>query len=391
MDALRQKGGSDEAKAKMAAEAASGSRQPLFIGADIYRKQAFGPHHPLGIPRVTLVYELCAMLGWFEGEAFRRSPRANRAALRSFHQPDYIEALARASEEQRVSAETRKRYHLGTMANPIFPGLFERASTAVGGSILAGELAAEGRVVFHPSGGTHHGRPGRASGFCYFNDPVFAVLTLLEKGLARVLYVDLDAHHGDGVQDAFAAEPRVLTVSIHEEGRWPRTGERDDRGGGSARNLPVPRGFNDTELAYLMDEAVLPLSQRFAPEAVVVTCGTDGLDGDPLTAMALSNRALWQAVQQLTALTDVTVVLGGGGYNPWTLARCWTGLWGLLSGQKLPERLPEAGQALLAEVSCDLIDDEDVLPEWTTTLVDAPRPGALRAEVRDLPAGVLAE
>src|SRR5207344_3103305 len=104
-----------------------------------------------------------------------------------------------------VNAEERTRYGLGTMENPLFPGLFERAATSVGGSILAAQLALEGRVAFHPAGGTHHGRPGRASGFCYFNDPVFAVLTLLRAGLERVLYVDLDAHHGDGVQDAFAA------------------------------------------------------------------------------------------------------------------------------------------------------------------------------------------
>src|SRR5690606_37637711 len=124
--------------------------------------------------------------------------------------------------------------------NPLFPGLFERAATSVGGSILAARLALEGRIAYHPAGGTHHGRPDRASGFCYFNDPAFAILALLEAGLERVLYVDLDAHHGDGVQDAFAADERVHTVSIHEAGRWPGTGAASDTGDGRACNLPVP-------------------------------------------------------------------------------------------------------------------------------------------------------
>ena len=206
--------------------------------------------------------------------------------------------------------------------------------------MLAAELALEGHVVFHPSGGTHHGRPDRASGFCYFNDPVFALLTLLEHGLERLLYVDLDAHHGDGVQDAFADDPRVLTVSIHEEKRWPHSGLVDDRARGGARNLPVPAGFNDDELGFLMREAVLPLADAFAPQAVVVTCGADPLAGDPLSKLELSNVALWQAVESLVQLTQRSVVLGGGGYNPWTVVRCWSGLWGRLSGREIPAGLP---------------------------------------------------
>jgi acetoin utilization protein AcuC len=364
-------------------------RQALFVGSDVYREAAFGRHHPLSIVRVAGVVDLCEMLDWFAPGQFRDSPRADERQLAKFHDPGYIAALRTADADGRVDPETRRRYRIGTMENPLFPGLYRRATTAVGGSILAAELALEGHVVFHPSGGTHHGRPDRASGFCYFNDPVFALLTLLEHGLERLLYVDLDAHHGDGVQDAFADDPRVLTVSIHEEKRWPHSGLVEDRALGGARNLPVPAGFNDDELDFLMREAVLPLADAFAPQAVVVTCGADPLAGDPLSKLELSNVALWRAVESLVQLTQRSVVLGGGGYNPWTVVRCWSGLWGRLSGREMPAGLPPRAQALLAGFECDLIDEEDVPESWRTRLADEPNRGPVRPQIEALPALVI--
>ncbi|NIM71495.1 MAG: acetoin utilization protein AcuC [Xanthomonadales bacterium] len=360
------------------------SRAALFVGSDVFRKEAFGANHPLSIPRQSGVLELCEALGWFEGGVRRRCQAASPERLRAFHDPDYIEALRTAERERAVAREARERYRIGTMENPLFEGLFERAATAVGGSILAAELALEGHTAFHPAGGTHHGRPDRAAGFCYFNDPVFAILTLLEAGLERVLYVDLDAHHGDGVQDAFAPDRRVFTLSIHEGGRWPYSGSVEDRGGGRARNLPVPAGFNDSELDFLMSEAVLPLAREFSPEAVVITCGADGLAGDPLSKLALSNGVLWRAVEQLVELTGRTVVLGGGGYNPWTVARCWAGLWGRLSHQAFPAELPPTALAMLKGFSCDLVDDEELEPAWLTTIADTPRTGPVRSAVREV-------
>jgi acetoin utilization protein AcuC len=274
------------------------------------------------------------------------------------------------------------------MENPLFDGLFERASTAVGGSILAAEIALGGRIAFNPAGGTHHGRRARASGFCYFNDPVFAILRLLDAGIERVLYVDLDAHHGDGVQDASADDARVWTLSIHEAGRWPYTGALDDAGGGRSVNLPVPKAFHDAELRLLVDDVMLPLADRIAPDAVVMTCGGDALAGDPLTSMALSNVALWDAIERLVAVAPHAVVLGGGGYNPWTLARYWTGIWAALSGRGAPERLPEAASALLRELRCDLIDEEDVDPRWITSLADPVSDLPVRDSVRALRDGV---
>jgi acetoin utilization protein AcuC len=364
-------------------------RQALFVGSDVYREAAFGRHHPLSIIRVAGVVDLCETLDWFAPGQFHDSPRADDAQLAKFHHPDYIAALRAADAAGRVDPEVRRRYRIGTMENPLFPGLYRRATTAVGGSILAAELALDGRVVFHPSGGTHHGRPDRASGFCYFNDPVFALLTLLENGLERVLYVDLDAHHGDGVQDAFADDERVLTVSIHEEKRWPHSGPVEDRALGGARNLPVPAGFNDDELDFLMREAVVPLARAFAPQAVVVTCGADPLAGDPLSKLELSNVALWRAVETLVELTQRSVVLGGGGYNPWTVVRCWSGLWARLSGREIPADLPPAVRALLAGLECDLIDEEDVPDSWRTRLADEPNRGPVRPQIEALPALVL--
>jgi acetoin utilization protein AcuC len=355
---------------------------PIFIGHEIYRQAAYGSNHPLAIPRVESVIDMCRVLGWLGQEEFCNSPRASEAQLARFHAPEYIAALRRASAAGKVDAETRRRFAIGTMENPIFPGVFERASTAVGGSIRAAELAREGRVVFHPAGGTHHGRPDRASGFCFFNDPVFAILALLDGGMERVAYVDLDAHHGDAVQDAFEADPRVWTISLHERGRWPHTGDLSDTGRGRACNLPLPAGFNDGELRLLVEEVVVPLAGRIEPQAVVLVCGADALAGDPLSSMALSNVALWPAVARIAALAPAAVVLGGGGYNPWTVTRYWTGLWGTLSGRAIPEALPAAARAICDRLHCDLIDEEDVPERWRTTLADPPNEAPVRDEVR---------
>ena len=274
--------------------------------------------------------------------------------------------------------------------------MFSRPATACGGSLLGARLIARGGTVYNPAGGTHHGRPARANGFCYFNDPALAILALLDGGLARVLYLDVDAHHGDGVQDAFAEDARVLTVSLHEAGRWPLLSDHDagtirDRGGGVARNLPVPAGFNDSELNYLLEHAILPLAQAFAPEAVVLQGGADGLADDPMSRLELSNRALWRVVAAVKDLAPRLLMLGGGGYNPWTVARCWTGVWATLNGLEVPARLPEQGEAILRALSWRHRLGRRPPEAWFTTLADAPRTGPVRAEVRTLAAATVEE
>lgn len=369
---------------------AAPTRRAVFIGHDVYRRAAYGKLHPLAIPRVETVVDLCHALDWFAPGEYVQSPCASADELAAFHDRGYIAALREACEAGRVDAQVRDRHGIGTMENPLFPGVFERASTSVGGSIHAARMALAGRIAYHPAGGTHHGRPGRASGFCFFNDPAFALITLLEAGLERVAYVDLDAHHCDAVQDAFCHDARVRIASIHEAGRWPHTGAFEEDFGGRVLNLPVPRGFNDAELRALMQDVVRPFVAAWRPEAIVVTCGADALRGDPLAAMALGNVALWHAVESLVALAPAAVVLGGGGYNPWTLARYWAGLWARLSGRPIPDGLPAPARAILAQLDCPLIDDEDRLPEWLTRLADESHAGVVRDEVGALRDAALA-
>ncbi len=362
----------------------------VFLGADRYRGSVFPDHHPLAIPRIATVLDLCTALGWLDPAHHRECPLATDRELAQFHDAGYIAALHRADAGGIPSAADRAQYGIGTLENPAAPGLFARAAGAVGGSILAADLAIAGHVVFHPAGGMHHGHPSRARGFCYFNDVVFALRRLEEHGLRRIACVDFDAHHGDGVQEAFRDDPRVHTVSIHEAGRWPYTGAAEDRGGGRSLNLPVPEGCNDTEFRLLLDVVVCPALQRLDPQAVVVVCGTDALSGDPLSRMVLSNLALWEAVDRVLAMAPVRIVLGGGGYNPWTLARAWTGLWGRLRGADFPDVLPPAAQAILGLLQCDLIDHEAIDPAWRTTLADTRNPGPVRGAIHALIAGASA-
>ena len=142
---------------------------------------------------------------------------------------------------------------------------------------------------------------------------------------------------------------------------------------------------------FLIKHAILPLGRAFGPQALVVTCGVDGLAGDPLSRLELSNTGLWRAVERLVGEWPRAVVLGGGGYNPWTVIRCWSGLWGRLSGRAIPAGLPPAAEEFLRGLECDLIDDDERPAAWTTTLADEPNAGAVRPEVERLPALVLNE
>ena len=362
---------------------------PKLIGSEIYRSSSYGGNHPLSIPRVSTVIDLCQNLGWLPDEAYIDSPVATPAQLARFHDPDYVTAVQTLERTQAASEVQRRRYNLGCNGNPVFPEVFRRPATACGGSILGAGLIRDGGTVYNPAGGTHHGRPDRASGFCYFNDPVLGILTLLDAGLERVLYLDVDAHHGDGVQDALSGDGRVLVVSLHEAGRWPLHqggpyGSVTDLGDGWARNLPLPPETNDSEFAFLMEAAVLPLGESFAPEAVVLQGGADALAEDPQSRLGLSNRALWDAVEAVAGLAPRRLVLGGGGYNPWSVARCWSGIWARLNGFEIPERLPPEVEAVLRALSWRHSRGRNPPEAWFTTLEDPPRPGPLRDEVRQL-------
>lgn len=358
---------------------------PLFFGSGIYRGSSYGRNHPLRVPRVSTVMDLCTALGWLPPDRYRTSPRAKAAALTAYHTPDYIAALQHAEATGEVDEATRHRHHLGTTSNPVFPEMFRRPATGAGGVMLAAELLAThaSGAIHVPGGGTHHGLPDRANGFCYLNDPVLALMALRRAGLHRLAYVDIDAHHPDGVEPAFAGDPDILMISVHEENRWPFTGQLSDDAGGNAFNLPVPRGYNDTEARVVLHHLILPRLAAHKPDAIVLQCGADSLLEDPLSRLALSNRAYVEALTEIRPLSPRLMLLGGGGYNPWSVGRCWSALWATLAGLEIPDRLPEDASAVLRALSWNGGTRPPPEPQMTTTLLDAPREGPIRQELRD--------
>lgn len=327
--------------------------------------------------------DLARSLGWLSSAQFINSPRAKPSALTGFHTPTYLQALQTAEEAQSVTDEVRQRHSLGTPSNPVFKEMYRRPATSAGASLLAGELLKRGGVIYSPAGGTHHGMPDRANGFCYLNDPVLAIQSLRRNGAQRIAYVDIDAHHPDGVEFAFADDIDTLQFSVHEENRWPRTGGLDDLGNGQVYNLPVAAGLNDTEMALISDALILPLIASFRPDAIVLQCGADAVTEDPQSRLSLSNNAHWAVVEALKPLAPRYLVLGGGGYNPWSVGRLWTGVWATLNGHHIPDVLPPSAQGVLGALSWHgPLRQHHPEAHWITTLRDRPREGAIRDELR---------
>lgn len=357
--------------------------QPLFIGNEIYRHSSLGGKHPLSIPRVSTVIDLCRSLGWLPDAVYRESQPASFDDLATYHAPDYIAAVQRAERDLSLPEDESLRYNLGRGGNPIYATMFRRPATGVGASLMAARwLAAHPGVIYSPGGGTHHGQQARASGFCYFNDAVVAIRHWLGRGLGRVAYIDLDVHHGDGVQEAFIADPRVLYVSVHEAGRWPFSGGHEVVGAGNVFNFPVPPAMNDDEMRFLLHEAILPLVQRFDPEALLIQCGADALAEDPLAKQQLGNGSLWEAVRLLAEQSPRVLVTGGGGYNPWSVARCWVGVWAQLNGLEIPDRLPAPAERVLSGLSWNRSAGRNPPEHWMRTLADSWRGGEIRQELR---------
>ena len=363
-----------------------------MIGSEVFRTKTQSRGHPLGIPRVTLTMDLCHLLGWVDNANFIESPRATKDDLAVFHDPEYIDAVDAAETLGCIDLALAERYNIGVNGNSIFAGMYLRPATACGGGLLAAaRLAEAGGAIYNIGGGQHHGRPERASGFCYFNEPALTIRSMLRRGLQRVFYVDLDAHQGDGVQDAFSDEPRVFTLSVHEAGRWPmaKTASAGDLGtvedaGPAHRNLPVLAGLNDTELEYIIETAVLPLIQAFRPNVIYFQGGCDSLADDPQSKLMLSNTALWRALAMVRNAATAILVSGGGGYNPYAVGRCWAGNWAILNEFDIPEFLPESAQRLLAEITWPHRLGRNPERHWLSTLADKPRPGRVREETKHM-------
>lgn len=327
--------------------------------------------------------DLCRALGWLPPAQFRTSPRALPAALTMWHTPEYVAALQAAEAGGDVSDAVRTRHHIGTLSNPVFPQIYTRPATGAGGVMLAADLLmAHGGAVHVPGGGTHHGLPDRANGFCFLNDPVLAMLTFRRLGARRIAYIDIDAHHCDGVQHGFAGDAEALLISSHEENRWPFSGALDDDGGGNCFNLPVPRDLNDTEMEAVLHDLILPRTADFRPEVIVLQCGADALTEDPLSRLTLSNNAHIGVLKALLPLAPRFLLLGGGGYNPWSVGRCWSALWATLAGYEIPDRLPPRAQDVLKSLSWNGGQRPPPADHMLTTILDRPRPGPLRPELR---------
>lgn len=358
--------------------------RPRMIAHEVYRGSSYGQWHPLRIPRVSTVIDLSTAMGWLP-DGYVRAPRAKAKALTIWHTSEYLDALQRAEIGDTMTPEELQRFNIGNPTNPIFPEIWRRPATSAGGSLLAGEMLRNGGIVYHPAGGTHHAMPDRANGFCYLNDPVLAMLALRRNGARRIAYVDIDAHHCDGVAHAFRGDPDTLMISVHEARLWPRTGPVEETEGGSAMNCPVPRDLNDDEMALIRDDLILPAVSSFRPDAIVLQCGADAVEEDPLSHLKLSNNAHWSIVAALKPLAARYLVLGGGGYNPWSVGRLWTGVWATLNDFQIPDHLPEGARAVLKALEFPNNKRGRNPPDhWFDTIRDTPRGGEIRDEVWDV-------
>jgi acetoin utilization protein AcuC len=378
-------------------------REAVFVYDERFRRRAYGRNHPLAIPRVALTLDLVRAYDAIAPHELAPARIATDAELLAFHTPAYIDALRAAEARGGVAAADRERHALGTFENPYFEGLFSTPATAGGASVQAANAVLDGRMAFNPAGGMHHARPDRAQGFCFVNDVVLAILALRAAG-RRVLYVDIDAHHADAVEDAFRDDPAVFTLSLHMDTAYAYPGRggglADDgsaAGGYTTLNVPLPRGTNDAEYGELFAAAWGGVLERHAPDCVVLQAGADAIGADPLGRLALTTQGFLGVVERVIREsprhadgTPCLMVTGGGGYHPLVVARAWTGIWGLLSGRALDAAMPAAGRALLAAVQWDLDDDEadrePLLAARIDPARDAPvRPGiaALAARVRD--------
>ncbi len=319
-----------------------------LVHSDQWTHFDYGPEHPLRMERLGLTWRLMEAYGLTKLPAtvVRAPAPATEDELAAFHTRDYLDVL-KAADDGVVPAAVVCAYGLGPGDNPVFPGLWEAARLAAGGSLLAADLVARGDVTraFHFAGGLHHAMPDRASGFCYVNDAVLAILRLRADGL-RVAYVDIDAHHGDGVQAAFYADPDVLTISTHERGDrlFPGTGFVDEIGVGAgvgyAVNLPLDVLTDSAVYLPAFAEVVPPLLRAFRPDVVVAQLGIDSHRTDPLTHLALDVQGFTRAVACITGLAPRLVALGGGGYDLENVARAWTAAWAVMNDVELSPTLP---------------------------------------------------
>jgi acetoin utilization protein AcuC len=311
---------------------------------DKFQGYNFGPEHPLNPIRLALAYKLIEESGMLDSqtELIRPIP-ASEEDLHMVHTPEYIESVR--LEEPDLA------FGLGSSDTPVFPGIFEASRIIAGGSIdAARSILREDCGAFNLGGGLHHAFPTQAAGFCVFNDVALGIC-ILKKKFCRILYLDIDGHHGDGVQQIFYEDPSVLTLSIHESGQYlfPGTGFVDEVGAGPGLgfsvNIPMPMYAGDQDYLLVFEEVVPKFFEWFRPEVVVAQLGVDAHYSDPLTSLNVTLTGYTQMVRRIIELTDKyargrLLALGGGGYNLEVVPVAWASVLHLMRHEPLPEYLP---------------------------------------------------
>ncbi|MHC4426361.1 MAG: acetoin utilization protein AcuC, partial [Planctomycetota bacterium] len=311
-------------------------RKAAFIYSSELEEYGYPPDHPFNTIRAQRTREILNSMGLLSGNHRSEVPPApaERIVLKKFHSARYLHAL-RDAAKGRWDAEALGM-GIGTEDCPVFDGLYEYATLATGATLVAAELILSGDVdvAFNPSGGFHHAGPERASGFCYINDVALACTVLAEHG-KRVLYLDVDVHHGDGVAYGFYDRWDVMTISFHQNPRtlFPGTGFENEIGEGEGKgycvNVPLPIGTYDEIYIKAFEAVAPPLVAAYDPDVIVFELGADALSGDPLAHLCLTNNVYAEIITHLLGYDKPILATGGGGYNIDNTVRAWALAWSL--------------------------------------------------------------
>ena len=323
------------------------ARKAAFVYDDVLAQHVLSETHPLKPVRLRYTHELLESYGAFDApNAMVVKPRpATEEEILRYHTLPYVEAVQSISRGD--PSVDLASFNFSPGDNPTYAGMYEAAGWSTGASLRAVELLASGEAdaALSISGGLHHAMPGYASGFCVFNDPVLAIKELLLLGM-RVAYVDIDCHHGDGVQHAFYDTDAVLTISIHESGAFifPGTGFVQETGAGRGRgysvNLPLYPYTTDDTYMWAFREVVPPLLGSFGPDVLVTQLGIDSHHRDPITHMALTVQGFGEAVAEFPRFAPRWLALGGGGYDLQVVARAWTTAYLTMAEQEIIDEIP---------------------------------------------------
>ena len=322
-----------------------------LVYSDELSRHVLSPNHPMRPERLRLMHELMRASGLLDWPALLQAgPRpAERDEILRIHGSDYVDVVQTIGSGGIVP--NMYEFGIGPGDNPPRIGMYESTALTAGSTLVATELVQTGSVpvAFAPAGGVHHhAMANRASGFGVFNDAAIAIKGLVESGL-RVAYVDIDCHHGDGVQAAFYDTDRVLTISVHESGQWlfPGSGFIEETGEGAGEcysvNIPLAPYTQDELWLRTFDQLVPPLVQAFSPDLLFVQLGIDTHFRDPLTHLQLTTQGFTSAVSRLLGLSAEfggMVAVGGGGYDMGAVARAWTMAMAVMTGFTLPDQVP---------------------------------------------------